>query len=134
MKRIEHALDTMAAVSIVLLCILITANIVARELSLTALHRDADFSELGATSLAITRILVEIQQAFHVQLSPADVVDAMTVHALAAVIDERHASVDRAKSGSKNSILVPLRTEGSKAPLFVVAGAGVPAVITPPRG
>ena len=104
------------------------ANIVARELGRTALHRDADFSELGATSLAITRILVEIQQAFHVQLSPADVVDAMTVHALAAVIDERHASVDRAKSGSKNSILVPLRTEGSKAPLFVVAGAGVPAV------
>ncbi|WP_158970093.1 TRAP transporter small permease [Chachezhania sediminis] len=31
MKRIEHVLDTMAAVSIVLLCILITANIFARE-------------------------------------------------------------------------------------------------------
>ncbi|MGR3455731.1 TRAP transporter small permease [Pseudooceanicola sp.] len=31
MKRIEHALDTMAAVAIVALCILITANIVARE-------------------------------------------------------------------------------------------------------
>lgn len=31
MKRIEHVLDTMAAVAIVALCILITANIVARE-------------------------------------------------------------------------------------------------------
>lgn len=31
MKRIEHVLDTVAACSIVALCILITANIVARE-------------------------------------------------------------------------------------------------------
>ncbi|MCA0869269.1 TRAP transporter small permease [Seohaeicola saemankumensis] len=31
MKRIENALDTVAAVAIVALCILITANIVARE-------------------------------------------------------------------------------------------------------
>lgn len=31
MKRIEHILDTLAAVAIVALCILITANIVARE-------------------------------------------------------------------------------------------------------
>ena len=31
MKRIEHALDTMAAIAIVLLCILISLNIVARE-------------------------------------------------------------------------------------------------------
>lgn len=31
MKRIEHALDTMAAIAIVALCLLITANIVARE-------------------------------------------------------------------------------------------------------
>ncbi|WP_370274301.1 TRAP transporter small permease [Pseudooceanicola nitratireducens] len=32
MKRIEHLLDTVAAIAIVLLCILITANIVAREI------------------------------------------------------------------------------------------------------
>jgi TRAP-type C4-dicarboxylate transport system permease small subunit len=31
MKRIEHILDTVAAIAIVLLCLLITANIVARE-------------------------------------------------------------------------------------------------------
>lgn len=31
MKRIEHVLDTVAAVAIVALCILITANILARE-------------------------------------------------------------------------------------------------------
>ena len=31
MKRIEHALDTMAAAAIVALCLLITLNIVARE-------------------------------------------------------------------------------------------------------
>lgn len=35
MKRIEHVLDTMAAVAIVALCVLITANIVAREVILT---------------------------------------------------------------------------------------------------
>ena len=32
MKRIEHALDTMAAAAIVALCLLISANILAREL------------------------------------------------------------------------------------------------------
>jgi TRAP-type C4-dicarboxylate transport system permease small subunit len=31
MKRIEHVLDTMAAIAIAALCVLITANIVARE-------------------------------------------------------------------------------------------------------
>ncbi|OWU85911.1 C4-dicarboxylate ABC transporter substrate-binding protein [Oceanicola sp. 22II-s10i] len=31
MKRIEHVLDTVAAIAIVLLCLLISANIVARE-------------------------------------------------------------------------------------------------------
>ncbi len=103
------------------------AHIVAHELGLTSVHRDADFSELGATSLAITRMLVQIQQAFHVDLSAADVVDAMTVRSLATAIDSRHAS-DEQSDKDANPILVPLRSEGSKAPLFVVAGAGVPAV------
>lgn len=103
------------------------AIIVTRELELTTLHRDADFAELGATSLVTTRILVEIRQAFHVELSPADLVSAMTVRRLAELIDRRLAAADRSR-GPKNPMLVPLREEGTGAPLFVVAGAGVPAV------
>lgn len=104
-------------------------HIVARELGLTALHRDDDFAELGATSLVTTKILAEIRLAFHVELTVADLVDTMTVRKLAEVIDERHASLDRHAARSKrNPVLVPLRSDGSGAPLFVVAGAGVPAV------
>ncbi|MGA9873708.1 MAG: alpha/beta fold hydrolase [Rhodococcus sp. (in: high G+C Gram-positive bacteria)] len=105
------------------------ALIVARELGLTSLHRDDDFAELGATSLVTTRILVEVRTAFHVELSPADLVDAMTVRRLAEVIDSRHASVDREKArASNNPVCVPLRSDGTGSPLFVVAGAGVPAI------
>jgi acyl-CoA synthetase (AMP-forming)/AMP-acid ligase II/thioesterase domain-containing protein/acyl carrier protein len=103
------------------------AIIVTRELELTALHRDADFAELGATSLVTTRILVEIRQAFHVELTPADLVSAMTVRRLAELIDRRLDAADHS-DGPKNPILVPLREDGTGAPLFVVAGAGVPAV------
>ncbi|SNT49947.1 alpha/beta fold hydrolase [Rhodococcoides kyotonense] len=104
------------------------ALIVARELDLNQMHRDADFAELGATSLVTTRILVEIRQAFHVELAPADLVSAMTVRLLAALIDERLAEAERNHGSPKNPILVPLRAEGTGSPLFVVAGAGVPAV------
>lgn len=105
------------------------AHIVARELGLTSIHRDDDFAELGATSLVTTKILAEIRTAFHVELSAEDLVDTMTVHKLARVIDRRHASADRHTArSSRNPVLVPLRSEGSRAPLFVVTGAGVPAV------
>lgn len=105
------------------------AHIVARELGLTSVHRDDDFAELGATSLLTTKILVEIRLAFHVELAAEDLVDAMTVRTLAAVIDNRHASADRVTARSnKNPVLIPLRSGGTGAPLFVVAGAGVPAV------
>lgn len=105
------------------------AHLVARELGLTSVNPDADFAELGATSLVATKLLVAIRLTFHVELTPAEFIGAMTVHRLAKLIDDRHASLDRAKARSHaNPILVPLRAEGSNKPLFVVAGAGVPAV------
>ncbi|MDJ0393765.1 non-ribosomal peptide synthetase [Rhodococcus sp. G-MC3] len=109
------------------------AHIVARELDVTSLHRDDDFAELGATSLVTIKILAEIRVAFHVELAAEDLVDAMTVRTLARVIDDRHAAADRDTARSSNNpILVPLRSEGTGTPLFVVAGAGVPAVgLTP---
>ncbi len=105
------------------------AHLVGYELGLTSVNPDADFAELGATSLVATKLLVAIRVAFHVELTPAEFISAMTVHRLAKLIDDRHASLDRAKARSHaNPILVPLRAEGSNKPLFVVAGAGVPAV------
>lgn len=105
------------------------ANIVARRLGCASVQRDVDFSELGATSLALTGILVDVRLAFHVDLTAADVVHAMTVTTLARVVDERHSELDRAKARSTvDRVLVPLRTDGAGTPLFVVAGAGVPAV------
>ncbi len=104
-------------------------NIIGRELGLNHVHRDADFASLGATSLASTTIVVGVQQAFHVDISTEELARSMNIRTLARLIDTKLAASDRDVSNSSaNGVVVALRGEGSQAPLFIVAGAGVPAV------
>ncbi|MCZ4077638.1 non-ribosomal peptide synthetase [Rhodococcus sp. H36-A4] len=104
-------------------------KIVQQELGLDEIDRDADFAALGATSLALTTIVVGVRQSFHVEISTEELAHAMNIRSLARTVDTKLADVDRDTArSSHDGVVVPLRSEGSAAPLFVIAGAGVPAV------
>ncbi|AYJ47787.1 alpha/beta fold hydrolase [Rhodococcus sp. P1Y] len=104
-------------------------TIVASVIGTTTVRADADFTALGAGSLALTQISVGVQRAFHVELSIEELVGAMSVSRLAAIIDAKLSSIEKqAERPRGGNIAVPLRTSGSLAPLFVIAGGGVPAV------
>ncbi|MBT0567868.1 alpha/beta fold hydrolase [Williamsia sp. CHRR-6] len=87
---------------------------------------DDDLIEAGADSLALTTILARVTGHFHVRLDLARVAADPTITTIAALAREAVAADARTRDGL--SMLVPLRSGGTRAPLFIVPGAGAPAV------
>jgi amino acid adenylation domain-containing protein len=77
---------------------------------------DDDFFRLGGHSLLAARLFVQIEKELAVQLPLATLFQSPTIRTLADRIEER------VKPPNWNS-LVPIRTRGSKPPLFLVHGA-----------
>ncbi len=69
-----------------------------------------NFFDLGGDSLAIVKLLIQIEQRFDRELAPGTIVQSPTVEELAEVV----------RSGRPSSCLVALQPVGLNAPLFCV--------------
>ena len=94
------------------------ARIWERVFQLDSIGIQDDFFELGGHSLLAGRVFVEIQKSFGKNLPPTTLLRAPTIERLASLLRSEQ-EVPRWSS------LVPIRTEGRRAPLFCMhAGAG----------
>jgi thioesterase domain-containing protein/acyl carrier protein len=76
-----------------------------------------DFFDLGGHSLLAVRLFAEIEKAIGVRLPVRVLFEAPTIEGLAALIRER-------RKVPTGSALVPLQTDGTRPPLFIVHAAG----------
>lgn len=100
------------------------AAAVARVLGLSPddIGRDDDLFDLGLDSLGVVELLADLDEQGVGGLHPDDLLAAPTVAALAARAEGPHGS----------SAAVVLNPDGSKAPLYVVPGAGSTALALGP--
>ncbi len=82
------------------------------------------FFDLGGHSLLVARLMARIEKSFGVALPYAVILDATTVEKLAKKLREHQAPAKAAAPPVKFSYLVPIRSEGSRPPLFCIHGAG----------
>lgn len=71
-----------------------------------------NFFDLGGHSLSAVQLMEEIERRFGQRLAPAKLFEAPTIERLAGVLRNQNRVAD--------SVLVPIRPEGSKAPFFCV--------------
>lgn len=86
-------------------------------LGLDAIGVEDDFFELGGDSLAAEAAMAAVTEEFGVTLPTSVLLEAPTVAELAAQVRAPGAV-------GASSTVVPLRTTGSRPPLFIVAGVG----------
>ena len=104
------------------------ASVVSTQIDTDRIGRDDDFSALGATSLSMVNILIAVNDMMHVQLTPSDLGSAMTVRTLAELIDRKLSESETVTKNHGSTVLVRLNKSGGHPALFVVTGAGVPAL------
>ncbi len=95
------------------------AQVFAKALELDEVGPDDDFFELGGDSLAVEALITSVVADLGVSPTAATssvLVQAPTVRDFAARL--------RRTPDKRGAVLVPLRPEGSRRPLFVVAGGG----------
>ncbi|HTY56399.1 MAG TPA: SDR family NAD(P)-dependent oxidoreductase [Candidatus Binataceae bacterium] len=80
-----------------------------------ALTPQSDFFSMGGQSLTAVRLFAKIRKAYGVQLSPATIYEARTIEELARRIARGATPAPHGKSIT----LVPIRTTGAAAPLYV---------------
>ncbi len=83
------------------------------------LGTDDDFFELGGNSILATQIAKAISVKFGVEFKSGRLSENSTIQAVAKVIQSKTASTER----KIPSNLVPARTGGSRAPLFIIHGS-----------
>jgi thioesterase domain-containing protein/acyl carrier protein len=79
----------------------------------------SDFFQLGGQSLTAVRLFAKIKKTYGVQLSPATIYEARTIEKLARCVRNS----DTREVATK-STLVPIRSEGSRPPLYLFPGVG----------
>jgi amino acid adenylation domain-containing protein len=83
------------------------------------------FFDIGGHSLLAIRLFARIEQATGVALPLASLVEGGTIEQMATSIRERQLAANPQEGPQKSfSYLVPIRAQGSRAPLFCVHGAG----------
>ncbi|HEX7271292.1 MAG TPA: AMP-binding protein [Casimicrobiaceae bacterium] len=103
------------------------AEIFGELLKRTTVGRDDDFFLLGGDSLSVVELRTRLSDAFGV--SPSDFYDDATVSGIAADIRATRA---RSPIGSMSlPVLIPLRREGGKTPLFLIHGRLGQAFVSP---
>ena len=82
-----------------------------------------NFFTQGGSSLALARLTEAIQDSFGVQIAVRDLYLAPTLGAMAALVEQR--AVDREpNAATAQTALLPLRTGGSRPPIFLVHAIG----------
>ncbi|HEY4079918.1 MAG TPA: amino acid adenylation domain-containing protein [Burkholderiaceae bacterium] len=99
---------------------LVIAEIWQRQLGLERIAADADFFELGGHSLAAAAIFAELGTRLGTRLPLSMLFDTRTIARLAAALGPLQ--TDRA--GPTSDLLIPVRREGSKTPVFAMLGVG----------
>ena len=102
------------------------AVIWSKIIGIESLDRDDDFFALGADSLAAAEMLAALRAAVLVTVSTAQFAGATTIRELAALVDAMLRNKKRDEG--RASVLVPLATSGTRTPLFLITGAGAPAL------
>jgi amino acid adenylation domain-containing protein len=87
-------------------------------LKIKQIGADEDFFEIGGHSMVAVTLMVKIEKQMGVRLPLAILFDNSTIHDMAQLIDQKS---ERVSWGS----LVPIRSKGSKKPLYLVHGAGL---------
>ncbi|CAO5169988.1 Acyl-CoA synthetase (AMP-forming)/AMP-acid ligase II [Frankia sp. AiPs1] len=101
---------------------IVVADIWTRVLDLEEVGVGDDFMELGGDSLAANELLTLVQEKLGLSLPSSTLVDSPTLGAFA------HAVSLAQQAGPRHPTVVPLRTTGSRPPLFCFAGAGALAL------
>ena len=94
------------------------AEIWSDILKIKQIGTDEDFFEIGGHSMVAVTLMVKIEKALGVRLPLAILFDNSTIHDMGVLIDQKSEQVSW---GS----LVPIRSKGSKKPLYLVHGAGL---------
>jgi len=99
-------------------------------LGVESANLDDDFFELGGHSLLAVRLFARIHKEFGVDLELATLLSSGTVRKLAALLREELNLPEpsdepvRSVAARKGQHVVPIQTDGSRATLFLVHGAG----------
>ncbi|MEO8097296.1 MAG: SDR family NAD(P)-dependent oxidoreductase [Acidobacteriota bacterium] len=92
-----------------------------RALGLDSVGLDDDFFDLGGHSLIALRLFTDIRHRFGIDLGLATIFKARTIRTLAKLLFK--ASL-RSPSSADLGCVVPIRTTGSKTPVFLVHSVG----------
>jgi thioesterase domain-containing protein/aryl carrier-like protein len=93
----------------------------------TPLQPQDNFFTQGGSSLDLARLTTAIAERCGVHLAVRDLYLAPTLAAMAALVDE-HGTDQKAAGGAARSALLPLRSGGSRPPVFLVHAIGGSAV------
>ena len=77
----------------------------------------ASFFSLGASSLAALRLVTRMNRIYTTDLGLASLISASSIEAIADIIRNQ-------VSAKTTSVLVPLKSDGDEAPLFIIHGVG----------
>lgn len=102
-----------------------THKIFERVLKVTINEYDADFFYLGGDSLAMSELQLQLEDAFNMKLYLPELLDYSSINKMSKLIAEKMVTTIET-----NNILRPIRTEGSKPPLFVIHGLRGYAIIS----
>ena len=94
------------------------AGIWSEVLKIKQIGTDEDFFAIGGHSMIAVTLMVKIEKELGVRLPLAVLFDHGTIYEMALLIDEKDEPVNW---GS----LVPIRSKGTKKPLYLVHGAGL---------
>lgn len=80
---------------------------------------DQNFFEIGGSSLLLVQVYSKLRERFKWNILPVDLYQYPTIKALAEYVGEGDL-LDKNKSTSSNSCLIPIQPQGSKPPLFCI--------------
>ncbi len=101
---------------------IVVADIWTRVLDLEEVGIEDDFMELGGDSLAANELLTQVNEKLGVSLPSSTLIDSPTLGAFARMVSLAQ------QAGPRHPTVVPLRSTGSRPPLFCFAGAGALAL------
>jgi thioesterase domain-containing protein/acyl carrier protein len=106
----------------------VLASVWTRLLDVSSVVREDSFFDLGGDSLSAVELLIAVQNAFGVRLSPDDILRKPTLAGLGAEVDAR-ASRGPALELQQDVQVVSLATGGSRQPVYWIPGGGGLSVV-----
>jgi thioesterase domain-containing protein/acyl carrier protein len=85
---------------------------------------DDDFFDLGGHSLIAVRLFSKIKKTFRVDLALSTLFEARTIRQLANLVRQVGTSTAGGVPETDTPTIVPIRSQGSRLPLFLISGLG----------